>query len=209
MQYSAGLWRAGNKMADLIIEKKNVTQLLRDRYKKLGSGTVTMITLPVEFHMEINSEALKILLNEMGYTCVYITLSKSSEELDTIFKKKGVSTDKLYYIDAISSMYGTQKKDTNRCTYTSGPLDVESISSSLRETLASLGSEKKCVFLDSVTTVLLYNSLPRTLRFSQFLTQTLKSMGVDGVMVSIAKGVATADLVKALSKLCDSVVDIA
>lgn len=73
--------------------------------------------------------------------------------------------------------------------------------------LSTLG-EKKCVFLDSITTVLLYNSLPRTIRFSQFLTQTLKKIGVDGVMVSIAKGATTDKLITELSKLCDEVINI-
>lgn len=195
-------------MADLMIGKINVTKLLKEKYKKLGKGYVTLITLPTEKHMDVNTEALKILINDMKFSCIYITLSKPFEELDKLFKSKGADTSSLYFIDAISNMYGPKKSETKRCIYASGPLDIDTITSSLRELLSSISSEKKCVFLDSVTTVLLYNSLPRTLRFSQFLTQTLKSMGVDGIMVSIAKGETTEKLVESLSKLCDEVIDI-
>lgn len=196
-------------MPDLTIGNTNVTKLLREKYKKLGTGWITLVEVPTDKHMDVNTEALRILINEMEFECVYITLSKPYTDLDKLFRTKGVNTEKLFFIDAISQMYGVKQISTKKCVYTSGPLDVDSISVSLRELLSKLSSEKKCVFLDSITTVLLYNSLPRTIRFSQFLTQTLKKMGVDGVMVSIAKGGETTDrLVKELSKLCDEAIDI-
>jgi KaiC/GvpD/RAD55 family RecA-like ATPase len=195
-------------MADLIIGKTNVTLLLRQKYKKLGKGWLTLVEVPAEKHMNVNSEAMKILINELGYTCVYITLSKTAVELDKLFKTEGIDTNKLFFIDAISQMYGEAAKESKRYNYTGGPLDVDSITVALRELLSSIQSEKKCVFLDSVTTVLLYNTLPRTIRFSKFLTQTLKQVGVDGVMVSMAKGETTKKLTLELQKLCDEFISI-
>jgi hypothetical protein len=85
---------------------------------------------------------------------------------------------------------------------------MDSLTVAVRQLLASIQANKKCVFLDSVTTVLLYNSLPRTIRFSKFLTQTLKQVGIDGVMVSIAKGEATKKLTLELQKMCDEFITI-
>lgn len=186
----------------------NITQLLTETYKKIGKGAVTLIQVPPEKHMEINAEALRIITVELGYDCVYITLSKPFEELNKLFKSKGVDIKKLFFIDAISQLYGIRKESTKNCTYVSGPLDIDSITSALHEILSTLTSDKKCVFLDSITTVLLYNSMPRTIRFSQFLTQTLKNMEINAVMVSIAKGTATETLIKELSKLCDNIITI-
>lgn len=196
-------------MADLMIGNINATKLLRDNYKQLGNGIVALVQIPTEKHLELNAEALKILLNELNYKCVYIALGKPADELDKLYKSKGVDTSRLFFVDAISKMYGIAQKPTKKVVYTSGPLDIDSIAVSVRELLPSLGSEKKCVFLDSITTVLLYNSLPRTIRFSQFLTESLKKAGVDGVMVSVAKGATTEKLVAELSKLCDKVIEIA
>jgi KaiC/GvpD/RAD55 family RecA-like ATPase len=196
-------------MSDLKIGAMNVTALLRTKYKQLKkTGWVSLVQVPSESHLQVNVEALKVLISEMGYKCIYITLGKTCGELEKMYKQEGVQTDNIYYIDAISQMYGESKINTKRCTYTAGPLDVQSITVNVRELLAKLGEGKKCVFLDSVTTVLLYNSLSRTLRFSQFLTQSLKSMDVTGIMVSIAKGKSTVQLIKELSKYCDEVVNI-
>jgi KaiC/GvpD/RAD55 family RecA-like ATPase len=196
-------------MTDLTVGSTNITKLLRGKYKQMkATGWVSLVQVPTEHHLVINTEALKVLINEMGYQCIYITLGKTCTELDKIYKKSGVDVSKLYFVDAISQMYGEKTSSSKRCVYTAGPLDVDSITSSLRDLLASLSAEKKCVFLDSVTTVLLYNSLPRTVRFSQFLTQTLKKMNVTGIMVSIAKGETTTRLVQELSKLCDEVLTV-
>ena len=114
-------------MKNLIIGKTNVTELLTKKYKKIGIGWVTLITLPAEKHIDINSEALKILVNEMNFGCIYITLVKTFDELDKLFKSKGVKTDNLYYIDAISNMYGVKETSTNRCIYSTGPIDLLSL----------------------------------------------------------------------------------
>jgi KaiC/GvpD/RAD55 family RecA-like ATPase len=195
-------------MADLQIGKTNVTQLLLKKYKLLGTGWISLIGVPSKQHMAINKESMKILVNELGYKCIYITLSKSCADLQKLYKAYGIDTNSVFFIDAISRMYGEAGKDSARCTYVSGPLDIDSITSSLHEVFAKLSKEKICVFLDSVTTVLLYNSLSRTLRFSKFLTKTLKDIGVDGIMVSITKGKGTAKLIMELQKLCDEVIDI-
>jgi KaiC/GvpD/RAD55 family RecA-like ATPase len=195
-------------MSDLTVNKVNVSKLLKEKYTKLQSGWVTLIEVPSENHMAINIETLKVLIDQLGYSCVYITLSKPYTELEASFKAKGVNVEKMYFIDAISKMYGENQPSTKRCVYTSGPIDVDSITSAMREILRGLGSVKKCVFLDSVTTVLLYNSLPRTLRFSQFLTEILKKIQSEGVIVCIAKGEKTKNLIAELKKNCDEHISI-
>jgi KaiC/GvpD/RAD55 family RecA-like ATPase len=195
-------------MADVMIGKTNITGLLTKKYKRLGTGWVTLLQIPADKHMEVNEEAVRILINVLGYNCVYITLGKSCIELDKKFKAKGVDTNNLYFIDAISQMYGESLTDAKRYNYVSGPLDIDSITATLHQTLATLQGQKACVFLDSVTTVLLYNSIARTIRFSQFLTRTLKEMHVTGVMVSVAKGDTTKKLFEELTTLCDETIEI-
>lgn len=195
-------------MTDLIIGKNNVTAFLREQYFKLGKDWINLLEIPMDNHLEVTTEALKILINEQGYECVYVTLSKPAPELEKLFKSKGVDTSKLSFVDAISRMYGVKQVPSKKYNYTSGPIDIDSITIALKSLLASLNQEKKLIFLDSITTVLLYNSLPKTIRFSQFLTQTLKKIGVDGVLVSVAKGLTNERLVQEISKLCDKAISI-
>ena len=120
-------------MAELKTGELNVTDLLREKYKKFGKGWITLMEFPPEIFMDVCSESLRILINEMEYSCIYITLSKPFNELDNIFKSKDVDTNKLFYIDAISQMYGEKQTSTKKCIYASGPLDIDSITVALHQ----------------------------------------------------------------------------
>lgn len=73
-------------MAELEIGKVNVTSLLKEKYKKLGKGWITLMEVPTQEAINICSESLRILINENRYNCIYITLNKQYNELDNIFR---------------------------------------------------------------------------------------------------------------------------
>jgi KaiC/GvpD/RAD55 family RecA-like ATPase len=194
-------------MEDFIIGKTNVSKLLETKYKKLGSGWITLLKLPDKYNVSVNMESLRI-LEKMGYSGVYIALSKGYEDMLKIFKKNKIPVDNIYFVDGISKLYGEKRTSTKNCMFVSGPLNIEEISTAIYEILPQLGKKKKFVFLDSVSVLNIYNNLPRTMRFSKFLTSTMKKMEVDGIMVSISEGIANKKLVKELSILCDEVIEI-
>ena len=162
-------------MPDLIINKINVTILLKEKYAKLGQGWVTLLEVPIDESMKVNIEAIKV-LQSMGYEGIYITLSKDYIELSKLFREAGIDLGKLTFIDGISQMYGIEKADAPNVTYVAGPISIDAISETISKIATSIQKAKKFVFLDSITTVLLYNSLERTVKFSQFLSEALKNL---------------------------------
>lgn len=194
-------------MADLVIEKTNISRLLREKYKKIGSGWVSLLKVPLKYHMDINLESLKI-LEKMGVCGIYINLSKDYDELLKLFKKKKISAENLYFLDAISRMYGEKRETAENCRFFSGPIDTEAISAAIYKKIPEIRGEKKFVFLDSLTTLLLYNHLPKTVSFSKSFTSGLKKLKVDGIMVSAAMGMASEKLINELSNICDEVIDM-
>jgi len=89
-----------------------------------------------------------------------------------------------------------------------GPVSVDEISKQVTQIAPTLKGSKKFVFLDSITTVLLYNSLERTLKFTEFLTQSLKMLQVVGIVVSVSKGFANDSLIKELTKVSNEVINL-
>lgn len=192
---------------NIIIKNTDVTKLLNEKFQKLGQGWITLLQIPVDKSLEVNLEAISI-LQSLGYEGIYITLSKDYMELSKVFKEKGIDMGKLAFIDGISQMYGIKKVEAPNVTYVDGPLSIDVISDSVTKTVSSIKSAKKFVFLDSITTVLLYNSLERTLKFSQFLTESLKKMQVVGIVVSVSKGFANENLIKELTKISNEVINL-
>jgi KaiC/GvpD/RAD55 family RecA-like ATPase len=191
----------------LTINNINVTELLKDHFSRLSHGWVMLFQIPVEKTTEINVEALKT-LQSLGYDGVYITLSKDYVELSKIFRDQGVDMGRLAFIDGVSQMYGIGAVDAANVKYISGPISLDGLVAAITDIIPVMKAEKKFVFLDSITTVLLYNSLERTLKFSEFLTASLKRLEVFGVMVSVSRGFANDNLIKALTKMSNEVIKL-
>jgi KaiC/GvpD/RAD55 family RecA-like ATPase len=147
-------------------------------------------------------------LQLLDYEGIYITLSKDYIELAKIFRKQGIDMKRLAFVDGVSQMYGIGAADAPGVKYISGPLSLDGIIAAITDIIPVMKSKKKFVFLDSITTVLLYNSLERTLKFTEFLTTSLKRLQVAGVVASVSKGYANDNLIKALTKVSSEVINL-
>ena len=194
-------------MKDLIINEINVTELLKKKYAQLGQGWVTLLQVPVKNSLRVNIEAIRV-LQSMGYEGIYITLSKDYLELSKILREAEIDLGKLAFIDGISQMYGVKQVKDSNVTYVAGPLSMDEISQRITEIAPAIKMPKKFVFLDSITTILLYNSLARTIRFSQFLNNTLKKLNLLGIVVSVSSGFANEALIKKLTNLSNEVINL-
>jgi KaiC/GvpD/RAD55 family RecA-like ATPase len=194
-------------MGNLVINKVDITELLKNHFSRLNHGWVALLQLPIENAMDVNVESIKV-LQELGYEGVYIALSKDYVELTKIFREHRIDMGKLAFVDGVSQMYGIGAVDAPNVKYISGPISLDGIVTAITDIIPVMKSEKKFVFLDSITTVLLYNSLERTLKFSEFLTVSLKRLEVAGVVTSVSKGFANDNLIKELTKMSNEVIKL-
>ncbi len=194
-------------MPNLTIKNINVTELLKDHFSRLNHGWVALMQIPMEKAMDVNIESIKV-LQELGYEGIYITLSKDYKELTSMFRKHSVDMGKLAFVDGVSQMYGIGAVDSPNVKYVSGPISLDVIVAAITDIIPVMKAEKKFVFLDSITTVLMYNSLERTLKFSEFLTNSLKRLQVAGVVTSVSKGFANDNLIKKLTKMSNEVIKL-
>lgn len=203
--------KVSKKKKDLILHDNNITKLLTEKYRALKkTGWITLLNAPIENYMQVNVEAIRVLIEDFKYQGIYITVNKPYSDLVAEFSKAGLNTNKLKFVDAISQTYGIRPKENKQCRYVFGPLNIEGIVDAVRKFLPEItvAQSKIFVFIDSITTVLLYNHLPRTVRFSKFLTEDLKKLKVSGIMVSVAAGLTSERLVKEVKEFCDEVIDI-
>lgn len=194
----------------LMLHGTNVTELLAERFARLSkTGWVTLLNAPIESYMLVNIEAIRVLTQDLGYQGIYITVNKPYLELAKALTDHKLDLKDLYFVDAISQTFGAHSIESKNCKYVFGPLNIESIAEKTYEFITKMSKSKKVfVFIDSITTILLYNHLPRTIRFSQFLTKDLRKRGVSGVMVSVAASMTSERLINEVSQLCDEVIEI-
>ncbi|MBS3164413.1 hypothetical protein J4439_03205 [Candidatus Woesearchaeota archaeon] len=200
-------------MTELTISGFNFTELLRKRlpiYHKAGGGKITLLDTPQQYHLPVTLELLRVLTTEFDSSGVYMTTMKVYSELVPILDAHEVDVSKIYFVDVVSKMYGLEPERTPRCEFVSSPINIQSIKNAVSGYLDKLTSQRRFVVFDSLTTILLYNSLPRIVQFTTDIAEHLKAQHVDAilVMMTTAKGSTNDKLIAELKPILDDRIDI-
>lgn len=193
-------------MSDLLIGDLNVSQRLREIFEQAEKGWITLIQVPIENAQTINLESI-LILQSLGYKGMYISLSKDFFELKEIMGAKGIDINQIVVVDGVSEMYGTQKAKNGNVRYVEGPLSISNILAEVETFAKEDAEDKKFVFLDSITTVLMYNSLDRTVNFGSTLIKLTTKLDMVGVLVSVSSGITNIQMVDELSKVSTQTID--
>ena len=195
-------------MTDLIIGKTNVTNLIDQSLAKQEKNWIFMMEVPEESYFEVNLETIDVLISKQGYSGLYISLHRPYKNLVSLLKGKGINTDKLSFIDAASSQAELQEDETENCTYISKELNIDELTRAVYKMLPKIKGENKFVFLDSITTLALYQPLSEALRFTEFLNRTVKNEEANGAVVNVAKDLAQKEFIKDIVMNVDEVIKI-
>lgn len=185
-------------------------KLLLPQHQRSPTGKIVLLDMPQQVHLQVITQVMNVLVKDEGCSGVYMTTMKGYPELVSIFTQGGLDPSKIYFVDVISKMYGLEPKETPNCEYISSPINTQSISNAITAFLSRITGKKKFLIFDSLTTILLYNSLPRIVEFTTTLSEYLKSQHVEGVLVmlSTAKGSTNDKLISALGPVIDDIISV-
>lgn len=96
---------------------------------------------------------------EKDYSGVYLSLNKPHRTIESLFKRKGVSRDKLYYIDCITASIHKVDKDEDSVIYLENPDDLSQKKKILDavDKFALSVPDNKFFVVDALRTILLYH----------------------------------------------------
>jgi len=184
--------------------EKVMADLLDQKVKAMPDNSVTLISSKSEDHGTVVSKTLDILINQKGMGGVYVSVSRPYEFIVSTMQGAGVSSDDLYFIDCISRMAGKSTHDKpDNVVFVENPSSLEEVSMYLDRMLGKVKSGKKFLFLDSLSSLLIYNSDKSVKEFTHFIINKIRLENIAGVIFSIEKKEAE-DLVKTLVPMCDS-----
>jgi len=134
---------------------------------------------------------------------LYITLNKPSAVLQEMFERSGLAHGNLVYLDSITN---TTEHRTESCQFLGRMREL----TDLCIALAKMISEAKFqfVFVDSVSTLLIYNDPKSVARFCHTVTEKLRSLNLPAalVLVEMEEG---KDVAAQLAQFCDAYVKAA
>lgn len=179
---------------------------LRKKLKSLKPHYIVLfITDPKEYH-ETNKMILKLLVNHERMSGIYITVNKPFSTLYQELKNDGINVDNIFFIDCITKTAGGKPNITENCLFMTSPRNLTELAIALTQAINSMrGSGDRFLFLDSLSTLLIYNTSDTIAQFSHFLVTRIRLCGLKGIFISVKRDVDE-KLLATLSEFVDEVI---
>lgn len=129
---------------------------------------------------------------------VYVSLNRPYQNLVNIFNTGKIDTSRFFFIDCVSK----NELDVPNCYFikTTSLINVNLAISTLIKT-----ENPSFIFLDSLNTLLLYNSLKPSKNIIFSLIQKLKTNNIDGIILA-QEDYINKEILKEISKACDKTI---
>ncbi len=156
------------------------------------------------------AKSLKLLrefVNNRSMTGIYITVNRPYLGMVSLLKVEKIETKRMFFIDLITKTLGDRPARTSNCIFMGSATNLTDLSIAISQAVSVNQDEKKFIFLDSLSTLLLYNEAGTIAKFSHFLTSRLREWNVDGVFILLDTQ-SDEELTSRLSQFCDRVVKV-
>jgi KaiC/GvpD/RAD55 family RecA-like ATPase len=176
------------------------------KLSSLKSGEIVLFVTSETKYAKTNLEILKHYVNKEKKYCAYITVNRPYTRLIEDFKENKLDTSRLLVIDAITPI-GSNTQRAGNAVFIGSPRALTQISLVLTNALKKIPDGKKVLFLDSITTLSVYNDLGSVSKFSEFLVSKMREWNVSGAIISLEK--EKSDKISSyLSQIVDKVIEV-
>ena len=150
----------------------------------------------------VNKEILTYFNVKKKYPGIYVSLNKDYEELVSDLEDMKINTKNIFFIICSKD---NKKIEKDNCIYIQGPESLTELSLVMTNTTNMGGF--KYLFFDSLSTLLIYNDLKTSQKFSTYIINKLKEKEILGLLTSLNDQDAK-KLTSAIIPLCDECFDI-
>ncbi len=191
------------------IPKEILENPLKEAIHKHEQGAVIMLKLPTKAYFEANMVSVKF-LTANKYEGIYVSFQRPFNNLSLLFRQKQIDLNRLFIVDAATAFCGERLEQHPRCLQISSTVDLDELFQVLCVSLSGIKSKKRFVFIDSLTTLALYTSLPETMKFLNLLVSKVKTQEFENVLLflNVAHDLSQKQFIKDLELLTDEVIDV-
>jgi hypothetical protein len=183
-------------------------ETLRKFIRGLKSNSVVLFIIDAKKYHEIHPKLLHTIIEEKAFAGIYITVNKPYDVLVNYLKENGIKTDNIFFIDTISKAVSEDIRMTENCLFIPSPSRLTDLAIALSQALEGMEKkENKFIFIDSVSTLLIYNPFDVIAKFIHFIISRLRLFGLVGIMISIEKQIDE-KMINILIEMCDDVVEV-
>jgi KaiC/GvpD/RAD55 family RecA-like ATPase len=165
----------------------------------LENSNVLLVVVTKEQYIAKMLEILKELEDSMDRVC-YVCFTQPYATVIDLLKKNSINTEKFKFIDVLTNTV-QQAQNTEGCTYVSGPSALTEISIAF----SKMTENTKGSIIDSISTLLVYESENSVIRFTHSLMTKTRLAGLKTIFITMREDTKT-NLIKDLHMFADRVV---
>jgi len=169
-------------------QQVTVDDAVREGFTGLPSRYLVMVTCSPDKYVPM---ILAVLRNQVtpDSVGVYISVNKPYFALEEVMQNQKIPTGNMYFLDCASGLMGKQPQEFEKTYILSGPSNLTELSITLSKLLSSQALKDKeaqtILFLDSVSTFLIYNDANTVAKFLHTIAGRVRSHNIRGVFFSL------------------------
>ena len=155
------------------INRKKLDLIIKERLKTYNEGSIVVIQTPAENYLETNISSVKSMVDN-GYEGIYLSFQRPFKNISAIFEKNEINLEKIFVIDCASVFSNSNQEINQHNVNVDSSMDIDNIVEKICKSLGFLKSNKKFIFIDSLSTLALHKSYTETLRFSELMINKIR-----------------------------------
>lgn len=181
--------------------------LLKRELQSLPQHYIVMLVTDSSQYQDANLASLRYLLELEDAAGIYVTFNRPYENLTLNLANEKIDLERLYFLDLITNTTGKRGERTENCIFLPSPKNLTELSIALTQLIERMEQKNRFIFMDSLSTMLIYNSAGTVAQFTHFLVSKMRLWKVGMILVSLEKE-TDQKLIQDLSQFCDKVVTI-
>jgi len=163
---------------------------------------IVLYLVPPENYFESVVRIFKTCLK--GHRVTYVTANKPYATLSAMFKKAKIRPEGIFFIDCVTRETSPhQVHEPDNCIMIDSPKNLTAIGISISKSMAYIPG-KKALFLDSLSTLLIYHDAGVIARFSSFIINQMRLECIDFCIIALSSDMDK-DVISKISSFVDKV----
>jgi len=134
---------------------------------------------------DTNSSIVKELMKKR-HMCLYVAINQPYSRMLHLMQKRDVDVDRVFFIDCITETSGGKAERAGNCLYVNSPSNLTELSIAISQALQAIPGQK-FLFMDALSTLIIYNTPNSFAKFAHFLMTRVKLMGLNGIFMVVEK----------------------
>src|SRR3989338_674643 len=180
---------------------------LEKELENLPENFILGIVMPSDRYEEANMRLLRFLVNTKKSKGSYVTVSKPYNHTISLLKNMDINTDSIHFIDCLTKSLGSKTIKAKNCVFIESPAHLTELGIALHDYFTSSGEKNRFLYIDSISSLLIHNSIDTVLKFVHYVTGKMRVFGFNGMLLSLHEE-KDKKVISHLSQFCDKVIHL-